>query len=333
VTPDTKSIVGEIVLFPQSGKTFVAAERAAIFEQWLLGWPSKSVSGGITYLNRNPPLAYEPEYWLDDRVSGSSRRRWILHASKIESCRTVGLRGNDQNISGGVTTWDKRTAAYEVLIYTVRFETLPYEILYRDGPEFNIGPNDGPAYTIAAGADPAYDGEWSRWTDWSETESVRVLQFKAGITWDNTAGAYGQPASPVSATAISYTDGTPKIVGENIVVCTWYDVPYYAYDWTKITSRFGSVNNADFCLKTKSPFRTYLKESLLLATATRFRKTNILGEPSYNIRFQFQHSPGPDGKGMWNRLYNKNGEPQRIKLANGDPLYTTTDFTELFKPS
>jgi hypothetical protein len=34
VTPDTKSIVGEIVLFPQSGKTFVAAERAAIFEQW-----------------------------------------------------------------------------------------------------------------------------------------------------------------------------------------------------------------------------------------------------------------------------------------------------------
>ncbi len=330
---------------------FVTANRQKLFEGSLLGYPYPNTvmtpppgGGDVPYTNtqlwRHLPEPYRTgdagtAYQFNDTRSGSTIRRYDLHASQIVSIYGIGEAG--QAVVDNPSTWTPQnmTAIYDVsspanwdypyekwkmIVYVVAFTKLPYDVMFRN--------------------DPAYGGEFSRFLLPQEDPVGRALQIKAAdVRWNTDLTLYGQPAAspPAIDGLVSPTEGTPRLTGDNNLSWKWLDVPYGVYNWNLIQSYFGTVNytnpenvNQPFPLSvTQSPFIIWNSEVLLLRSAHRYQKPNIGGQPVFDIVFCFQASPAPDLKGNWNRLLNTNGVFQRI-YAGTNTFYTTKRFLDLF---
>src|SRR6202041_1415526 len=314
---------------------YVDADRQKSFEGQLLGYPYPQNVADVYQLWRHLPEPYRtgPDgtsyQWADLRGGGSPILRYDYHATEIMSITGLGERGQAGLItnpstwtpelmtsiwsSENPTEFDYPYEGFEALLYAVRFERVPYEVMFR--------------------TDDSYGGEFSRFMLPQDDPAGRALQIKTGdVVWNTTAGQYGQPAV-LPGGLVSATEGAPKLTGDNHVTWKWLDVPLWCYNWNRIQAYFGTVNqlvdgaNSTFpAANTTAPFIIWNSEVLLARSAGRMQKPNIAGTPVWDITFSWQASPANDQLGNWNRLLNTNGVFQRYQLAKGMPFYATSDF-------
>jgi hypothetical protein len=204
-------------------------------------------------------------------------------------------------------------------------------------------------FELLLATDKAYGGEWSRYVAYQDEPSGRFIQVFGGVLWDTeytgnptNVAHWGQPAAAngVGAQgevrdALAYEEGLPRLIGENTWLWKWIDVPMQAYNWPRILSMLGTVNNATFPPKvTQAPFYNAGQETLLLRSAGRQQKNNSAGVPLWDITFCWQFSGADDGYGYWNRLLNNRGYFQRyysaFALSVGAAFYSLSDFTTMW---
>jgi len=357
-TPESSSYIRVYRLFPDhqgntySGpSTYVSKPRELLFTQAICGYPwMDKDSNGNPILRRNAPepLRYRQQTsftWLDNRGSTSTTQTRYYHfASRVLKIEGVGELANPPETRSALwpNTQQSQPAeeCYKELRIHVLFERQNREIMIAY-PDQSI--ND-PLYNKA---DPYFGGEWSRCTLYQDDPQGRIIQTQGSVNWITTPG-YDQPTGDnlVSGATFASKEGKPLLLGENMILWKWEDVPLAAYNWYGIQSWFGRVNSTDFPYPTgivpgsqappattTSPFVSYAPQTLLLRTASRKQKTSNIGLPLWDIIFYFQHTPWDDGFGLWNRLVNNKGYAQRYMLGGGTGnFYPVAPFASLFLP-
>lgn len=338
-----------------SGPTGNSAYNPA---NWVIDSRGNKATNG--YIGASPTFAsgggYSTGWTYQDQRSTTSVQRFTHWASEI--VKVEGIGGQAQNPDTDQLWTEARPSSagvppdevYTEVRFYVRFEKLPYEVLFANGPYYASSPSQ----------DPAYGGEFSRYVLYTEEAQSKYVQIRGGAVWDTDTSHWGNAGQPgqtnngiittANQTAFAAKEGLPILVGENMLTWIWVDVPLRAYNWSRIQSYFGSINNAQFppagsaispvnnsnpnyapFVKTSyAPFYAFGQETCMLRSASRKPKNNIFGEPLWDITFYFQYSPTYDGYGYWNRLLNTNMTFQRYMAKNSKNFFTAQDFTQLF---
>ena len=221
------------------------------------------------------------------------------------SCDLIDAYGNHRQESS-LSNWPR----YDWLVYACVFQAVPYTILPNPTPNaLYVGGNPETIY----GSPVPFD-EMTRYVYWKRRWNSREQKIPGGGF--KLVGA----VPPVSLGEVGFRPST-----EIEYQATWYQIPVDSMPSDAIADCVGHVNEAPLTIDNKE----YAAETALFKGAEEEKYFTASGDFVCDMKYLFGIR-----EETWNFFPSRTGVPVLVTsdgTSTGDKLYTTRDFTALFK--